>query len=523
MASELHALSGYEFFVRTCPDAVAIEDDQRCVSFAELDACVERALAGLSKAGLSSKDRVAVIAKNRLEVVILLLASLKGGPVCVPVNRKVSISEMSWIIGNAEAMAVCADAECAHALSAELSDQIPERLRFCFDAQQIGWQDFWGWLDEQRPLSKPSGRDQAQDYLQIYTSGTSGRPKGVVLTPSNALGQLTAILLTMDVDFAPGDTLYEALPLFHVGGVFVSLWALNRGLHLVYRQEFTPQHAEDLLASGRINHAVMVPAMIQACLSATTPKAGGYPGLKTLLYGASPITHSVLSKAAQRFACDFAQIYGMTESHSVISAMTCADHRRLLEGGQTHLGASAGRAVAGTTLSICDALGRELDAGEVGEIRVSSQHVMRGYWNNTDATAEAIRDGQLCTGDAGYVDHEGYLYIVDRLKDIIVSGGENVSSLEVESVVIRHPAIVDVAVIGTPSDEWGEAVTALIVVADEPVECGELREFCRPHLGAFKIPSRVELVDQIPRNAGGKILKARLRDAYWQGQGRHVG
>lgn len=514
--------SGFEYQVRTQPQALAVMDEKHQISFRQLDEHVDAVVAGLKRAGLGAQDRIAVVAKNRYEMVVLLLAALRGGPVCVPINRRVSTDEMLWIIEDAQCVAVFADAQCAQALDAGLSAQIPQNLRFSLDEGESQWICFARWLEGQQGCSARAVLPLERAYLQIYTSGTSGRPKGVVLTHGNSLGQLTAILLSVDADFRAGESLYQALPLFHVGGVFASLWALNRGVSLVLRQEFNPQLTDDMMASGTVQHAALVPAMIQACLAVSQPNPAGYGKLKTIMYGASPISRPVLTDAVARYACDFMQVYGMSETHSVISALTCADHRQIVSDPECPLVASAGRAVAGTELSICDPLGHELATGEVGEIRVSSQHVMAGYWNKQSATEEAIREGQLCTGDAGYLDDNGYLFIVDRLKDIIVTGGENVSSLEVESALLQHPAIEDAAVIGTPHAQWGEAVTALIVSADPDLSSDDIQAFCKQRIGHFKVPKRIEQVAAIPRNAAGKILKNQLRQQFWEGQDRRV-
>lgn len=516
-----HADSGICANVRNFPDAIAVADDRGAWSWKQLDQQVVQVLNGLAAAGLQPQDRIAVVAKNRVEELVLLLASLRGGPVCVPVNRRIARDEMLWIIRNAECRAIFADAETATELDAGLADQIPLSLRFALDATPTPWTDFAPWLARQSTNPPRRPEDIHRPYLQIYTSGTSGRPKGVVLTEFNAVGHLLAVLLSVDAPLCAGEAMYQALPLFHVGGVFAALWALNRGTQLILREEFNPVATEQLLASGTVQHAALVPAMVQAC-SAVPAAAGGYPELRTVLYGASPISRSVLAAAAERYGCDFVQIYGMTETHSVISTLTAADHRLISADPDSPLIRSAGRAVAGTQLSITDALGEPVATGEVGEVRVSSQHVMQEYWQNPEASQEALHEGQLRTGDAGYLDAEGYLYIVDRLKDIIVTGGENVSSLEVESVLLQHPDITDVAVIGTPDEQWGEAVTALVVARTGEVDAAAVRAFCQGRLGGFKIPKRVETVTAIPRNAAGKILKAKLRQEFWAGEERCV-
>lgn len=522
MSALLSPSAALEYHLRNHPDFTAVSDDSGDYSYQRLGEDIHRVINGFESLGLTADDRVAVISKNRYEGLVMILAALMGGPVVVPVNRRIALDEMLWIIRDSQATAVLADAEVAEGLDAELRDFVPESLRLALDPDQEGWTQFSHWLADQ---SAGHGTKEAQpdrNYLQIYTSGTSGRPKGVVLSEKNCLGQLFALLATVDVNLVAGETMYEALPLFHVGGVFVSIWALSRGAHLLYRQDFVPQEADDLLSSGQVQHATMVPAMIHACLTGSEKPAEAYRFLKTVMYGASPIARSTLCDAVTRYGCEFLQVYGMTETHSVISVLTAADHKEIVANPHSSLVESAGRPVVGTVLSITDSQGNAKPQGQVGEIRVSSQHVMTGYWNNPQATEESMSGSFLCTGDAGFVDERGYLYIVDRLKDIIVSGGENISSLEVESALLRHPDVADVAVIGVPDPQWGEAVTALVVSQDERIDGEALKAYCKAELGGLKAPKTIHQVDAIPRNAAGKILKAQLRKDFWGGELRNV-
>lgn len=528
MTQSIHPAAGVAFHARSRPQAIAIEDDQRALSYAELVAQVAALRQGLDAAGLRAGARVGVVAKNRAEVLVLILASLSGGPVCVPINRRLPAEEMAWQLQHAKCAAVFADAEAALQLAPHLADTIPETQRYCLDTPPADWASYGAQVDAAAAANagaalESATADAGRPYLQIYTSGTSGRPKGVVLSEGNALAQLSALLLSVDAALLPGEGMYQALPLFHVGGIFASLWGLSRGLTLRLRADFAPAVALELLADAQTQHAALVPAMIQACLQPPPPQ-GGFANLKTILYGASPISTAALAAAVDRFACDFLQVYGMSETHSVISILGCADHRRIVAEPDCGLATSAGRAVAGTTLRIRDADGRALGVGEIGEICVASAHVMSGYWQAPEATADALHEGELRTGDAAYLDEQGYVHIVDRLKDIIVTGGENVSSLEVESALAAHPDVADVAVIGTPDARWGETVTALVVPRPGVgIDEAALQTYCKARLGGFRAPRRFELIDEIPRNAGGKILKAALRKRYWEQEMRHVG
>ncbi|MGJ8661903.1 MAG: AMP-binding protein, partial [Bacteroidota bacterium] len=287
------------------------------------------------------------------------------------------------------------------------------------------------------------------------------------------------------------------------------------GLSIRYMRSFNPTRLLDLICAKKIDHAALVPAMMQACQN-TEHSPDLVRGLRTILYGASPITETLLRNASERYRCEFFQIYGMTETHSVITVLGASEHLRMLSSESSLNIGSAGRPVPGSSLQIVDEAGAPVEKCIAGEIRVSSQHTMTGYWNDASATNESIRDGFLYTGDVGYVNEEGFLYIIDRIKDLIISGGENVSSLEVESALIAHAAIDDVAVIGTHDDRWGECVTAVVVRADDELNEKDVVEFGKSWLAGFKAPKRVIFVDSIPRNANGKILKKNLREGCYK-------
>lgn len=523
MSQNIRALSGFDYHVRNHPANTAVSDDRGEYCYSEIANLVDRVLNGFSALGLSNEDRVAVIAKNRVEMLVLILASLRGGPVTVPVNRRVSADEMAWIIQDAQCSVILADAGVVDLLGDRLQEGEPGLTFFALDHEHRQWPSFQGWLEKQASTSWAQAGNLDRTYLQIYTSGTSGKPKGVLLSERNCLSQQIAILATLDVELRMEERMYQALPLFHVGGVFASLWAISRGTCLVFMEEFSPPIVDNLMQSGALHHCAMVPAMIRACVNVSNDEGDiAYSELRTVLYGASPIDQATLGAAMNKFGCDFAQIYGMSETHSVITALTCSDHRKIVDGSRKDLVGAAGRAVVGLHLSVTDENGQSLPQGEVGEVRVAADHVMTGYWNAPEATNEAIREGLLYTGDAGYIDPTGYLFIVDRLKDIIVSGGENISSLEVESVLMQHAAVADAAVIGVPDARWGEAVKALVVPAGDDFSPHALETFCRQHLGDFKVPKSIEAVAAIPRNPAGKILKAQLRQPYWQAQERRV-
>lgn len=522
MSTVFRAFDAFDWHATHAPDRPFVEGDAGVLTYGDAARFVRRLVSGFHALGIGHEDRVAVVAKNRAEVPLLLLAALKGGPVIVPVNNRLSAAEMGWIIEDAGCKAVIAETEFALALGEQVPARVPTSARWSLDAPLPGWADFAVWLGQQSEQGRepPARTDTA--YLQVYTSGTTGRPKGVVLTEQNCLGQQLGLMACVDVAFQPAEQIYQALPLFHVGGIFVSLWAVYRGATLLLRRDFLADATEQLLASGRVAHAVLVPAMLKACVALPAGEGPDYSALRSIIYGASPISVSILGLAAARYGCGFVQIYGMTETHSVISMLHADDHRRALADETSSLLASAGRPVAGVDLRIVDEVGAPLPSGRSGEICVHAPQVMAGYWGREDATREVLRDGFLWTGDAGYLDAKGYLHIVDRLKDIIVSGGENIAPREIEDVLLSHPDVADAAVIGVPDERWGESVKALIVCRKETIDEREIIAHCRQHLGGFKVPKSVGLVDLIPRNGAGKIQKNLLREPYWREHARRV-
>lgn len=513
------ALDAIDALTREAPDRPFIEVAGRALSYGEAALQVRQLLNGLRALGVGSNDRVAVISRNGPEILLCLLAALRGGPIMVPINHRQAPAEMLWQIADAECRVVIAEGQFVDHVAAGLK---PDLLRFEIGGARDGWQGFDDWLPRQSSEAGAASRAIDQPYLQIYTSGTTGRSKGVLLSERNCLAMLDGVWKGLDVQLAPGQRAYQGFPLFHVGGVFITLWLLSKGLSLTFMRDFNPVEANLLFDTGRVDYAAMVPAMIQACLG--VPATTGTPqGLQAMIYGASPIAESVLRRARDRYLCDFIQVYGMSETHSTISALTMADHRKALEGSRPEILRSAGRPLPGCDVRIVDPVsGKACGLRAIGEIAVRSTQVTSGYWKRPDATAETIRDGFLHTGDAGYLDEEGYVFIVDRLKDIIVSGGENVSSKEVENALLSFPGIRDAAVIGVPDERWGESVKALILVSDPALSLADVTAHCRSLLGGFKVPKSIEIIEAIPRNGAGKVLKHVLREPYWKNVDRRV-
>jgi fatty-acyl-CoA synthase len=316
------------------------------------------------------------------------------------------------------------------------------------------------------------------------------------------------------------DVALMAMPVFHIGGSGVGLFALHYGAISVVAREFDPAAVLDYFEKDRISKLFLVPAAMQFIVRHPRARQIDYSRLKYILYGASPIPADLLRECIEVFKCGFVQVYGMTETTGSITVLPPEDHT--LDGAPRMR--SAGKAIPGVEIAIMDAEGRVLPPGEVGEIVTRSEANMAGYWHLPAATASTISaDNWLRTGDAGYMDADGYVYVQDRIKDMIISGGENIYPAEVENAMFGHPAVAEVAVIGVPDETWGEAVKALVVLRpDAEVSADDIIAWTRLRIAAYKCPRSVEFIAALPRNATGKILRRQLREPYWQGRERAV-
>jgi acyl-CoA synthetase (AMP-forming)/AMP-acid ligase II len=362
--------------------------------------------------------------------------------------------------------------------------------------------------------------DEADAY-QMYTSGTTGHPKGAVLQHRAVCSNVVQLMPI--VRLGRGERYLIVAPLYHAAAAVTQFVVVASGGSLFVQEDFVPGEVVRALSEEKLTVALLVPAMIQACLVMVPDVAARrYDALRLVVYGASPIAAETLRRAMEVFQCGFVQGYGMTETSAVLTALTPADHERALA-DRPELLLSAGRPLLGTELRIVDEHDRPQPPGSIGEIAGRGPQLMRGYWNLAEASAAALRGGWMHTGDAGRLDEDGYLYIEDRVKDMIVSGGENVYPREVENVLFQHPAVADAAVIGVPDERWGETVKAIVVrKAGASVAAEELIEFCRARLGGYKLPRSVDFTDALPRNPSGKVLKRDLREPYWKGHTRRV-
>jgi acyl-CoA synthetase (AMP-forming)/AMP-acid ligase II len=353
----------------------------------------------------------------------------------------------------------------------------------------------------------------------MYTSGTTGRPKGVQLAHRTFFA-IAANLRGADdpwIGWNAQDVVLHCVPLYHIGGLWWAMTCLAAGGTLIIMDTFAPDRALALLAAHRVTKAGFVPAMLHMLLADPAAVRTSFSSLGCIVYGGSPISTSLLHNAMQTFGCGFAQLYGLTETGNTALCLRPEDH------GAERLLTSAGRPYPGVSVRIVDANGQDAAPGRIGEVLIHSPARMVGYWKDDEATQETLADGWIRTGDAGYLDADGYLFICDRIKDMIICGSENVYPAEIENVLCEHDDVAHAAVIGIPHDPWGEAIAAFVV--PKPGVTGSaarLLVHARQRLADFKVPHRIEFVDQLPRNASGKVLKTQLREPFWRGRKRHV-
>ncbi|OYD71450.1 long-chain-fatty-acid--CoA ligase [Rhodococcus sp. OK302] len=469
-----------------------------------------RIAGALEEVGISAGDTVAFVDKNHLSCLeITYAASLLGAANAVP-NWRLSGEELDYVLADCGARILFVGSELLPQVVAMRDRLTAVELIITVGSEN---DEFEPWVDDAIPLAARPMVSTDSTALILYSSGTTGRPKGVQLTHRNLFAHSTDILEILPA--RPDDHLLIAMPLFHVGGSCYAIMGIHAGGRCYFTREADGPSIFAGLAAGA-NIAFLVPPVIAGVLAAGDQAVGAFQALKRITYGAAPMPLPLLRAALAAWPdTEFIQVYGMTELAGVVTALMPDVHR---DESQVERMASAGTPIPGVELRVVDPVTLEdVEAGATGELWWRSEQCTPGYLNKPEATAEAITpDGWLRSGDMGRADSEGFVFIEDRLKDMIITGGENVYSPEIERVLVEHPMIAEVAVIGVPDDRWGETVKAVVVLTpDAQITDTELITYTHGRLAKFKCPTSIDVVEILPRNPTGKILKRNLRKPYW--------
>lgn len=495
MTASLRAL--LEEGARTTPNGLVVDD----LTWAQLHGQALRVASALLRDGVAVQERVVYLGKNDARFFAYLFGCALIGAVPTPLNWRLAPDELTAIVADCGARVLFADPD--------LAGVVPVPHVVSLDQLE-------NWLGPAEDPGVPAVPEHVA--FQLYTSGTTGRPKGAMFANGTNLRVLLDDI-AVQWGFVPGDISLLAMPLFHMGGLAWALAGMARGARGVVVRDFAPHAVLDTMEHARITTAFCVPAMLAAlCAVAGIDRRALV--LRQMVYSGSPISTTALTTAMKALRCDFVQIYGMTEATGAFAQLAAAEH------APAHAAAlrSAGRPYPWVEVRVVGRDGMDVPEGEIGEIWTRSEQNFVGYWNQPDETPAAFAEGGcLRTGDLGYLDDQGRIYLVDRAKDLIITGGENVDPGQVEDILEAHPDLSEVAVIGVPDERWGETVRAVVVPrAGSRIDPAEVIAFAQDRLAHFKCPTGVDVVPSLPRTATGKVMKVALRERYWRGHDRRI-
>ncbi|HYM04429.1 MAG TPA: long-chain fatty acid--CoA ligase [Stellaceae bacterium] len=503
-------------------DGNATTFGSRTQSWGQFQDRVARLAGGLKSLGVAPGDRVAILALNSDRYLEYFVAVPWAGAVLVPLNIRWSVAENVYSLNDSGAVVLLVDDAFSKMAAPILAESKSIRAVIHIGdatapAEMIGYERL---IERSAPVAD-AGRG-GEDLAGIfYTGGTTGFPKGVMLPHRGLWASAAALVGSVAIRH---DSIYlHAAPMFHLADGAMTMATLLAGSSHVMIPAFNPEHVLAAIERHRVSHILLVPTMINMVVSHPKLAQSDLSSLQQLLYGASPIPEALLIQAMRAMPkCRFTQAYGQTELSPVATILTSDYHT--IEGTKAGRLKSAGRAAICNEIEIVDVNGVEVPRGTVGEVRARGPNTMLGYWNKPKETAAALRDGWVYTGDAAYMDDEGFIYVVDRVKDMIVSGGENVYSAEVENAVTKHPAVAQCAVIGVPSDTWGEAVHAIVILKEaQRVAAEAIIAHCHTLIAGYKCPRSIEFrTEPMPLSGAGKVLKRELRKPYWEGKTRQV-
>lgn len=505
----------FEWRFERTPKAVAHKFLDRETTYEELNIYSNQIANGLISLGCKPDSRIAYYGKNSDYFFEFLIGTLKSNTVAVGVNWRLAPPEVSYVLNDSKSEVLFVGEEFYPIIDQILEDLPNVKKVIAVDGNHTKYEDFISWRDSQESASTGLKSSDQDDILQLYTSGTTGHPKGVQLTNRN----FAAANESIDgiVPFEEGTTNLVCMPGYHVAGTNWGIWGYIFGCRNIIIADIDPGLILELIEQEKIRSTLFVPAVILFLISHPNALSTDFSSLNFVLYGASPIADDTILKAKEIMQCDLFQVYGLTETTGAITIMMPEDHDP--KRGKLR---SCGKALKGVELKVVDENGKELKTGEIGQVISKSDLNMKGYWNKPDATKESIVDGWFYSGDAGYFDEENYLFIHDRVKDMIVSGGENIYPAEVENALMSHEKILDAAVVGIPDEKWGEAVKAFVVLSDSSLDEDQIISYARTKIAGYKCPRSINFISELPRNPSGKILRRELRDPYWEGIDRKV-
>lgn len=506
-------------YAKKTPNKLAFyfEEDGRSWTYKELDHESNKAACAMAAAGIGNQELVAYLDKNTPEYFIAFFAGTKLNAVSVAVNWRLAPPEIAYILNNSEARLLLIGEDFLPVLKEMSLDHIKQVI-VIGNSGNSGYPSWSDWLEGVAPEDPNIPVNADDSCYELYTSGTTGLPKGVELTHANLIAAFKGSLDILG--FTNNSVSLACMPVFHISGSGWGLLGSYWGASTVLTREVDMSAILRLIPEQKITHTIFVPAVLQFLVNVPDVEQVDFSSLEMILYGASPITESVLVRAMEVFGCRFFQTYGLTETSGGICLLLPEDHAPGTD--RAYLLRSCGKVLPPMEVRIADPDTLiEVGEGEVGEILLKGPQVMKGYWKDPEANSKAFVDGWFRSGDAGYL-KDGYIYIHDRVKDMIISGGENIYPAEIENALMKHEGITDAAVIGIPDEKWGESVLAMITRKDPELTKDEIISYSRTQLAGYKCPKSVIWIEQIPRNPSGKILKTELRKPYWVGQERLV-
>lgn len=490
---------------RMAPTKTAVIDGAESIDYAQLHRRCRLLAGALQALGLEKGDRVAILANNGQRYIETYMGVPAAGLVVVPLNTRHAIAELRYALEDSQTKVL-------------LTDRDPGELADCVDHVIMVPDAYDTMLNNATEIELGLNVEESDLAGLFYTGGTTGKSKGVMLSHRNLIANTFHYLASMPQ--REDDVMLVMAPLFHAAGslgVIGNIWTLGTQVTLA---AFAPKDALDLIAEHGITESLGVPTMLAAIAEEQHVRPRKTDTLKTLAHGGSPIATEVLRRTHSAFpTAELVEVYGATELSPLCTVLGNEQH--LID---SPLARSCGRPALGNEIDILAPDGNVLAPGEIGEVVVRGPNVMQGYWNKPEQTAAVLKNGAYWTGDLGYMDEQGYVFLVDRSKDMIVTGGENVYCTEVEEILYQHPAVLEAAVFGVPDEKWGEAVWAVIVPREgNEIESAQVIEFCRERIGAYKVPKGIDIqLEPLPKSGPGKVLKRELRAPHWEGQERSV-